>query len=80
MPIVGKCGHCGKSLDQGRKTCGATFSVCNKCKMPLHPHCMGEHRLVHNRQEYWAKEAVKGEEQETLLTKILAPIKKLFSG
>ncbi len=79
MPLMGKCGHCGKSLDSGKKTCGATWAICNKCKMPLHPHCKGEHRLVHNRQDYWAKEAVKGEKQETLLTKILVTIKKIFS-
>ena len=55
MPVFGKCAQCGKSLDQGKKTCGASFAVCNKCKMLLHPHCMGEHRLMHNRQDNVAK-------------------------
>jgi len=57
MPVFGKCGQCGKSLDQGKKTCGASFAVCNKCKMLIHPHCMGEHRLMHNRQDNIAKNA-----------------------
>jgi hypothetical protein len=79
MPVLGKCGHCGKSLDSGKKTCGATFAVCNKCKLPLHPHCKGEHRLVHNRQDYWAKVAVEGEQQETRFTKFVSTIKKILS-
>ncbi len=80
MPLMGKCGHCGKSLDSGKKTCGATWAICNKCKMPLHPHCKGEHRLVHNRQDYWAKVAVEGDRPEILQSKILNTIKKIFSG
>lgn len=59
MPVFGNCGQCGKSLDEGKKTCGASFAMCNKCKMLIHPHCMGEHRLMHNRQDNIAKYATK---------------------
>ena len=40
MLAFAKCGQCGKSLDEGKKTCGASFVMCNKCKMLIHPHCM----------------------------------------
>jgi hypothetical protein len=59
MPVFEKCGHCGKSLDEGKKTCGASFAICNKCKMLIHPHCMGEHKLLHNHQDNIAKYATK---------------------
>ncbi len=51
MRILGVCGQCGKPIAQGKKTCGATMAVCARCKLPIHPHCLGEHRLMHKNQE-----------------------------
>lgn len=79
MPILGRCGQCGKSLDAGKKTCGASFAICKKCKMPLHPHCMGEHRLMHNRLDIMAKEASGEGRKNSKLEKVLAPIRKFLS-
>jgi hypothetical protein len=51
MSSLGFCAQCGKSIAQGKKTCGATMAVCTRCKLPIHPHCLGEHRLMHRNQE-----------------------------
>ncbi len=51
MRSLGVCGQCGKPIAQGKKTCGATMAVCSRCKLPIHPHCLGEHRLMHRNQE-----------------------------
>lgn len=75
MAVFGKCGQCGKSLDQGKKTCGASFAVCNKCKMLIHPHCMGEHRLMHNRQDNIAKYVTK-DDFDSVFSKSFASIKE----
>lgn len=78
MPLFGKCGQCGQSLDQGKKTCGASFAVCNKCKMLLHPHCMGEHRLMHNHQENIAKYTT-NDEFDSVFSKSFAFLKEKLS-
>ena len=51
MRSLGVCGQCGKPIAQGKKTCGATLAMCTLCKLPIHPHCLGEHRLMHRNQE-----------------------------
>ena len=51
MRSLGICAHCGKPIAQGKKTCGATMGVCTICKLPIHPHCLGEHRLMHRNHE-----------------------------
>ena len=55
MCSLGICGHCGKPIAEGKKTCGATMGVCTICKLPIHPHCFGEHRLMHRNQERLAQ-------------------------
>lgn len=78
MRILGNCGHCGKSIQETRKTCGATYLTCRKCKTLIHPHCIGEHKLMHRNQELYAKQLNKGEET-SILSKISKNFKKLFS-
>jgi hypothetical protein len=55
MRILGNCSQCGKSIQETKKTCGATYIVCKQCKTLIHPHCIGEHRLMHNNQNYYVK-------------------------
>ena len=78
MRILGNCGHCGKSIQETRKTCGATYATCGKCKTLIHPHCIGEHKLMHRNQELYVKQLNKGEET-SFLSKISKNFKKLFS-
>jgi hypothetical protein len=79
MRILGNCGQCGKSIQQTNKTCGATYAVCGKCKMLIHPHCLGEHKLMHNNQEYYAKHIGK-EGYSSFISKFLNNVKNLFSS
>ncbi len=76
--MFGKCAQCGRSLDEGKKTCGASFAICKKCKMLIHPHCMGEHRLMHNRQDMIAKYATKNE-YDSVFSRTIAFIKEKLS-
>lgn len=77
MRILGKCGQCGKSIQETKKTCGATYVVCGKCKTLIHPHCIGEHKLMHNNQEYFVKHM--GKEEGSFLARILRSFKNLIS-
>ena len=77
MGILGKCGHCGKSIGESKKTCGATIAVCRICKLPLHPNCLGEHRLMHNNQNYYAKKLSK-KEDVSIFSKISRSVRNLI--
>ena len=69
MRSLGVCGQCGKPIAQGKKTCGATMAVCTICKLPIHPHCLGEHRLMHRNQERLAQNMK--ETNNNLISRIL---------
>ena len=79
MRILGNCGHCGKSIQEAKKTCGATYITCKKCKTLIHPHCIGEHRLMHNNQEHFVKN-LKEEENHNLFSKIYNSVRNLVSS
>jgi hypothetical protein len=78
MRILGNCGHCGKSIQETKKTCGATYVTCKKCKTLIHPHCIGEHRLMHRNQELYIKQLSRGEET-SFLSRIVRNFKNLIS-
>ena len=80
MGSLGRCVHCGKSIEEGKKTCGATFAVCNRCKAPLHPHCIGEHKLLHSNQDHFIKDATHVEKKRRFprLFRILSFIYGIF--
>ena len=77
MSIFGKCGHCGKPIGQGKKTCGASFAVCKICKVMLHPHCIGEHRFYHSNRDTIIKNAV-SDDTNSLLSKVFSSIREKF--
>jgi len=79
MRIFGNCGQCGRPIEESKKTCGANFVICNKCKMMIHVHCIGEHRLRHKNLENQLK-GNKNTENESIISKILIPIKRIFSS
>ena len=78
MRILGNCGHCGKSIQETKKTCGATYVTCGKCKTLIHPHCIGEHKLMHRNQELYVKQLNK-EEETPILLRIARYFKSLIS-
>ena len=78
MAIFGKCGQCGKPIGQAKKTCGASFAVCNKCKVMLHPHCLGEHRLLHRNRDNMIKDAV-NDNTNSLISKVFSSIREKFA-
>ena len=78
MRILGNCGQCGKSIQETKKTCGATYSVCRRCKMLIHPHCWGEHRLMHNNQDYYVKHISK-KGDTSFISRIFNSVKNLFT-
>jgi hypothetical protein len=78
MRILGNCGHCGKSIQETKKTCGATYVTCGKCKTLIHPHCIGEHKLMHRNQELYVKQLSRGEET-SFLSKVARIFRNLLS-
>ncbi|MHA2358171.1 MAG: hypothetical protein ACXABK_05335, partial [Candidatus Heimdallarchaeaceae archaeon] len=74
-----KCGHCGKSIGESKKTCGATMAFCKICKLPLHPHCLGEHRFMHRNQDLMVKN-LNEDYSDTVLTKISKFFRNLFTS
>ncbi len=79
MQILGNCGHCSKPIGESKKTCGASYAVCRRCKVLLHPHCLGEHRLMHNNQDYYLKHTTK-QDNLSLISKIISLIRNKFSS
>ena len=78
MRILGNCGQCGKSIQETNKTCGATYAVCRQCKMLIHPHCLGEHRLMHRNQANYVKYVIK-KNDTSFISKIFNNVKSLLS-
>ena len=78
MAIMGRCGQCGKPIGESKKTCGASYAICNKCKTLLHPHCIGEHRLMHNNRDNIIKDAA-NDDTNSLLTRVFDSIREKFS-
>ena len=78
MRILGNCGQCGRSIQATNKTCGATYATCRRCKMLIHPHCLGEHRLMHNNQDYYVKHISK-EGNTSFISKFLNSVRNLLS-
>ena len=78
MSIFGRCGQCGKPIGQAKKTCGASFAMCKKCKVMLHPHCIGEHRFFHSNRDYMLKEVV-NDDTNSLISKVFSSIREKFA-
>ena len=80
MRIFGNCGQCGRPIEESKKTCGANMVICKKCKMLIHVHCIGEHRLRHKTINDELKASGGNANANSLFSRIFSPIRKLFSG
>ena len=77
MSFFGRCGQCGRPIEESKKTCGANMAVCNKCKMIIHIHCIGEHMLRHKNEIRALKSSVNPD--QGLFSRFLAYIKRIFN-
>ena len=77
MSFFGRCGQCGRPIEESKKTCGANMVVCNKCKMIIHIHCIGEHKLRHKTEEQAVKSSVNPD--QSLFSRFLESIKRIFN-
>jgi len=77
MSFFGRCGQCGRPIEESKKTCGANMVVCKKCKMIIHIHCIGEHRLRHRNEERALKSSANNGQGP--FSRFLAFIKRIFT-
>ncbi len=77
MSFFGRCGQCGRPIEESKRTCGANMVVCNKCKMIIHIHCIGEHKLRHKNEEQAVKSSVNPD--QGLFSRFLASIKRILN-
>ena len=77
MSFFGRCGQCGRPIEESKRTCGANMVVCNKCKMIIHIHCIGEHKLRHKTEEQVVKSSVNPD--QSLFSRFLESIKRIFN-